>query len=402
MSKTCFLNSICEFELYSESNKKYANTINLVLFQAKRPYKNIQKYWKGLENWSKYHEKYFHDYQLQLFVDSIVLENEYVQRTIDNLISKTKARVIIFKCPKYQLGKYHRGLFATMIRFFPLFDINPHLLKTALIYDVEPSPQDLIISPKFFSIAKPLIEKNNIFCVSHTLTILHPETWYQENLLTFFTKDGIEIPYPHFVAGRIELTGKMPFSLFTNFIDRVDAGESFRGFYHKSVEGCKEKGDYPYCYGIDEIFLNDIMLPWIVRKGYGVGVCFHISLGHVLSYWSWYLSKDKRSKDFLNYVLYENEISKKSYKILYKEFNKILFEPRRVTKKLMGCAQRFWEILVNYDNWLPKPVTEMLFSLFPGIIYSETLLIVKDGILIDQIETKSSLPRIELPKKNLL
>lgn len=397
-------NPICDIQIYAESNHKYANTVNLVLFQAKRPYKNVQKYRTGLKKWSDYHKKYFPHHQIQLFVDSIVLENEEVKEAIDILANRNQARVLQFSCPPYQFKdeEFHRGLFGTMIRFFTMFDINPHPLQSALSYDIEPDEEDLGQSMELFELAQPLLKTHNVAIVAHTLSILHPKSWAHRDALRFKTFEGVDVPFPHLIAGRFMCNQKIPFSLWTEYLKRIDSGERFYNFYSTSDAECKEKGDYPYCFGIDEIFQNQILLPWLDKKGYGIGIAFHFSLSHVLYHWSRHLERDSRSAPILDYIMHNvTSGSVRPFKTLAKEFDTLFFAPKQMTDEMAACATRFFTVLQTFPGWLPRGVTAMLLSMFPGVIYSKCVFIIRDGMIVKQVEVEPVFPRVVLTDRKV-
>ena len=133
-------NDICKFTILDSPSRKYANTVNLVFFRAVPLYKNFQKYVDGLKRWKGYMEKYYPESQLQIFIDKTIASDSSIQ----TILNKMDARIYLFDCPEYKRDEtFHIGLFATMVRFYPMFDINTHPLKIAHIQELEPDEESI-------------------------------------------------------------------------------------------------------------------------------------------------------------------------------------------------------------------------------------------------------------------
>jgi hypothetical protein len=209
-------NSICKFTIIESPNKRYANTVNIVFFRAIPLTKNFQKYVDGLIEWKQYMKEY-PDSQLQIFVDRSIAEDKDISPVLYSL----GARIYLFDCPDFKRSdKYHKGLFGTLIRFFPIFDINTHALSVAHIQELEP---DTTFANRFSDLDKMSKLKTN-----HNLTLIYEShdifEHLHKNQPTF--EDGLL--YPWIVAGRFTiLKNKIPIKLLEDYLRDIKNGKKF-------------------------------------------------------------------------------------------------------------------------------------------------------------------------------
>ena len=204
-------NSVCHVELIVNPNRRYANTVNLVFFRAYPLYKNFKVYVEGLKNWKEY-KKSYPDSQIQIFVDKSIAEDESIMKTINEL----DARVYVVSCQDYQVeNKYHIGLFPTLWRFFPCFDINKHAFKVAHIQELEPDKNDVVWFKYLNAIGNMKYDNLGL--------VYRGSDFYTASKLTQkFEKD---VYYPQIFAGRFLVRHQAPFKLMTDFLDSVKQGD---------------------------------------------------------------------------------------------------------------------------------------------------------------------------------
>lgn len=362
-------NDICKFEVIQNPNRRYASTVNLVFFRAVPLTKNFQKYIDGLKKWESEYMKYYPDCQLQVFVDEHVLKEEKVA----NILEKLKARVIIFKCPEYFIeNNFHIGLFGTMIRFYPLFDVNTHPLKVAHIQELEPDSDSV-----------PTFEKlDKLGNMKHGADLIYTTNkFYTGGLMSNKYKFEKFIYYPWIVAGIFSAYEKIPFKVFTDYLDDVKEGKKkFFNIYQgwKAAEGYQKSEHGKYSFGVDEIFLNDYYLGYLIKTGKTIGIFTEYKIAHPVYYIINRVKQNPNSTKILEYILNK----KGSLKELLKDFD-TLFYSNYESERAEECSKRFYEIIEKYPTWLGKYTTDIILLCFKGYRYRNCVILIKNNKIID-------------------
>jgi hypothetical protein len=358
-------NEICNFEIIYNPNRKYASTVNLVFFRAVPLTKNFQKYIDGLANWKKY-MKFYPDCQLQVFVDEHVMKDEKIQK----LLQELNARIILFKCPEYIIkDNYHIGLFATMLRFYPIFDVNKHALKVAHIQELEPDEEFV---PRFEYLDK-LGTMNHGASMVYTSRKIYAKEFVSDKY-TF--EEGIHFPW--IIAGRFSGYDKIPFKVFSDYLEDVKQGKKFYNVYEKWETHQKaEHGKYSF--GVDEIFLNEAYLGYLINHGHTVGILIEYNISFPVTHHLDYEVKNHpNSPMFLGYILGK----KAPVRELMKDFE-TLFEKNAKSERAEQCAKRFYDIVEKYPNWLGKYESSVILKFFKGYLERNCLILIKNGKVID-------------------
>jgi hypothetical protein len=364
-------NPICEFKVLDASSRKYANTVNIVFFRAIPLTKNFQKYVDGLKNWKVLMKKYYPDSQLQVFVDMSIAKDPEIQKVLFSM----DARVYLFECPEYLRDDgYHMGLFGTMIRFYPFFDVNTKPMKIAHIQELEPSRDSL---PTFEDMNKASLMKfkdpMGIIYDSHNVFQIPPG--YKEQA-TF--EDGIM--YPWMFAGRFIAMTKIPFSLWTEYMNDVKAGKTFYNKYlvtQRENATIKEHGKYSF--GVDESFINEVYLKWLIKNGYGIGFILRYKISYPVYYLMDTLKKDKRTLRILNYILQKNHTSLDR---ALTDFDDLFFLHEK-SKKAKDSAPKFYEIVEKYPDWLGQSQSTLIKKVFDGYLSRTCLVVVKNDTIVE-------------------
>lgn len=360
-------NIVCNFEILQSPNRRYADTVNLVFFRAVPVTKNFQKYINGIQMWKR-HIKHYPTSQLQVFVDTDIANNETVRKILHEL----NARVILFTCPNYLRDDgYHMGLFATMVRFYPMFDVNPHPLKIAHIQEVEPDPTD---SPKFdlmVSAGNKDLKKYNVAMICSGANMLNIEKEHPNLAIEKM------VPYPWIFAGRFSALQKIPFSVWTNYLGEIESGKKMFNIY-----GYRENTEHgKYSVGTDETFLNMVYLPWLIANDYAVGFINEYRVSYAVYWLQEHIRKDSRSKQFLNYVLQSNQSVLESLR----EFDNMFYRDT-FTKPAEECAVRFYETVEKYPDWLGKSSSYMILKFYKGYLKRRHLIVVRNNTFIASVD----------------
>jgi hypothetical protein len=366
-------NSICNFQVLETPNRRYANTVNLVFFKAFPPSKNFQIYVDGLKEWNRYMKKYPNS-QLQVFIDQHIAADDNIVTILQSL----GARIYIFQCPEYLADNgYHYGLFGTMVRFFPMFDINKHAMTSAHFQELEPTEYSVptFAAIDYFSRAKTSVDMGVVYLITNI---------YRKGFdgQQFFEKN---IPYPWMLAGRFCATTKVPFKLLTNYLEGIKNNVKLRGRYDtsKSDKVRIDERHGSYSFGVDETFLNAVYLPWLIENGYGVGIVIHYYLSDVFYYCKDLIVADKRSTEVMNYILQKKQNIYKSLKDIDDMFYTETYTPHVSTSRSKEVANRYYEMVEKYPNWLGHGCSKLLLNVFKGFESRVCMLVVKHNKLIE-------------------
>lgn len=366
-------NDICSFKVIETPNRRYANTVNLVFFRAIPLTKNFKKYVDGLKNWKILMKKYYPESQLQIFIDESIASDPQIQDVLVNM----DARIYLFECPEYLRDDgFHIGLFATMVRFYPFFDVNTHPMKIAHIQELEPNEDTY---HTFESTNKATLMK-----YQHRPSLIYYSNDIYEMIKEFKDQPTFEngVRFPWILAGRFTAMEKIPFKLWKDYLKDIESGKKMfnKYLYIKGQEGntsIKEHGNFSF--GVDETFLNEVFLRWLIKHHHAVGFIVNYKPSYPLFYLRKKLLSDKRTKEIIEYILQKKQ--KSSQEALTYTDN--LFYYHSNTQKAKSCLDRFYKVIEEYPNWLGLSQTYITLRLFKGYMERTCIVIVKDDSIVE-------------------
>lgn len=363
-------NNLCEFEILNNIDILENNPVNIlttVFFKRDQYYKNFDTYIKGLQRLTKFiddptvnpnNNKYF----LLLFIDN----NVYNDQQLMTIINESPNTIpVLFKCSNYMKDNYHIDLFGTLIRFFPMFDFDNNPFDICCCVDVDLHVDD------YYRLKQLMINKPKGFIAGGDAVklIYENKPAYIYAFLIYYNQD------------------KENKQLLENFILNADKIESL-GHYGKRLT--------TFGYGIDEIFINDILLPII--KNYTVVIEYQIS--YFLYHSKQYLLEKKNmiiTSKILNMILgkYANKDFNVNRKLNY--IDQHTYQIRSLNDINDHLSKRFTYVIEylisNNIKWFEYPVLNFINKYLKNIV-SSVLLIncnINTGVrsvdLIDTIYT---------------
>jgi hypothetical protein len=360
-------NSVCKIKTLYTPNRRYANTVNLVFFRAIPLTKNFNEYVDGLRDWKEY-IKVFPDSQLQVFIDKAISMDEEVMGILHNL----DARIYLFECSDYLIKDgFHIGLFGTMLRFFPMFDINTHAMSVAHMCDLEPGPDTL----------------QSMSLISRLSGMKGPSMIYESKFIytkIFDSQQTLKsgVPFPWVAAGKFAAFNKVPFSLLTTFLENIKKNKKFYNRFEGRTNPDniqREHGNFSY--GIDEMFLNHIYLPWLIKnKAIIVIVIKKVNPESFVRVASKHIYKQKESKRHFEYILKKNQSITKSIGDFISIFDD------GVTKENEPISLRFIETLKKHPGWFGRGISELWPKMYELAVNKSVGLVVKDGMITEMIK----------------
>lgn len=309
-------NDICRFKILNNEHL-IKNEINVAVssfFKRDQYYKNFGIYVKGLQKVLNYFEKKV-DFTYMLFIDENIKNDNHIMQMIKKC---SNCIPILFTCSKYMKNNYHYDLFGTLVRFFPMFNFDNNPCNMVICIDIDLHDDD------YFRLDS--ITKNHFPGVVGAGTIA-------EFIMKKETTNIQNYSQPYIFAGLLSYNiPKSDNFLIVDYIKNIDKITS-TGHYGKRLT--------PFGFGVDEIFINDILLPKI--GSIGVIIDYQISyfmfhskdqiMNHPLSskilstIMGKYDNKNftvKQKYDFIDKNTYQIRENNNINKVLAKRFSKVI------------------------------------------------------------------------------
>jgi hypothetical protein len=259
-------NDICDFEILNNTDliKDNINIIVSVFFKRDQYYKNFDIYVKGLQRVIQYIDNLKEDFIYVIFIDQNIADDQNIMKLINNC---KKCVPVLFKCVKYMYrsndNNYHYDLFGTLVRFFPMFDFPNNPSNIVICIDVDLHTEDYFRLDTFIK-----YKLKGFAGAGNAVRILYQnkKPYIYANLMYFNQK-------------------KIDKSLIINFIQDADNGKiTSKGYYGKRLTN--------FGFGVDEIFINDILIEHIKK--------FNIIIEYQLSYFLYHSKKYILEKSKIN------------------------------------------------------------------------------------------------------
>lgn len=329
MGKEIKINEVCNFkEITNLVGNKKINAITSCFFimDTSSRYKNLYKYLNGINEVVEYivKDKFFKDFYYILFIDNSVTSNKKIYDYIKKIFSKIPNKGILFHydCPNFKdiNTGLHYGLFGTLIRFLPFLDFPENPVNLALCIDIDNMKHRL---DRLIILTQIIIDNKADLCYKSydsELVINRKTTNKRHNHI-------INHPIPYFItAGQFGGYGKIPLKIFTDFIiEARDNPEKYKDHVEKNKSNITK-----FLYGIDEYFLNEIVLKYFIDNDKiitpyipynfftSVGITDKNSnLKKILNY------LNIEMKDYDKYNLMNELINSKNYDLYINKYNKI-------------------------------------------------------------------------------
>lgn len=255
-------NSICKFTpLFPLDYSTKKNIVSVVFFKMKDSgYKSFERYVQGIQYLSKYIARKLPNFKIRLFIDNTIHEDKEIMSYLQKF---NNIELVLFDCPGYKYNNFHRGTFGTLIRFFPMFDFENNDANHILICDIDwRSHKDIEERFRIYNTYQ-ILKKNNYLDNLHlfidgTLNHLGEKYIYLEELKTVC---------PYLIGGYIINTKKIPNKVIEDFIPKVDTTENILSNYKNKEKTLIAKSqNKKFIYGIDEYFLNKILVPFLEKN----------------------------------------------------------------------------------------------------------------------------------------
>lgn len=372
-------NSICDFEILFEYTNDKKNIISLSFFKMYNGgYKNFDIYIDGFMKLQEFviNEKKY-NFVIRLFIDNNIKNDIKLFNKINNL---DRVEIVVYKCHNFlqpENDNYHLGIFGMFVRFFPLFDFENNDANIVMIADMDDSKFFLENINVIESIDNNLFDELYIFYESNlSKNIKHNYNYLYKNKLISY-----------FISPRLISLKRLP-NLLSEYLNYITyyyskAMESYEYIMHNK-NNKKIKNNSNFIYGVDEYFLNDSIIKYIIDNNLSYGFSIKFNLFNLIYYYYKNYSYKKNNLKYINYILdyiFLNLNIKNNKKYNIKD--KIIILEKLDNKQFILVNYYFYKTIIynyynkNYNFMFPKDFYNMikiydLFGIyeFNGILYN--------------------------------
>lgn len=321
-------NRLVKFKpLFKINYKIKKNLICCSLFKRNTSYyKDFSLYTKGLY---KIYHSIIKDFSIRLFIDNSIYNDKEIMKLLNKL---TKIELVLFKCPMFQEGDYHIGLFGTLIRFFPMFNFPNNDANQVIITDI-----DNYSFKKYIEI----LDSNNI----DNLYLIK----YSNASRMFKNKEDYNHIYNDIILDYIKpqemiCLKQINYNVILSFLENLDENIKYSYYLnenYKHVHNFKSKfeNNGHFIYGIDEYFLNNQYLHYFIDNKLPFLNILKYNIDSVLYYQLFirnepWLEKNKKIfNELLNFILNKLDIKNMDKKNMIDKFK--IIESKTKNKKIL-------------------------------------------------------------------
>ena len=303
-------NNICKLiPLFDFNPNIKKNIFSACFFKMRNSgYKNFSKYLNGIKILYDVINEEMPEFSLRLFIDMSI----YNDKTIMNYLYKLKKiEIVLFCCKLFTREKiYHLGTFGTILRTFPLFDFPNNDSNRVIIVDIdilENNKYNILIHYK--SLVKHYtdveLDKLYIFGSGKPYMVLNNKNYIIDN----------KYIKPYFIIDRIIGFKKIPKKIVINFLYNIEKNKNIYSTYYIRKSDKKKKCDEYICFGVDEYLINEIMIPYLLKKHFSLLFLVNCNLQSTIYNFNKYLYNNLQNK-FNSYInLLTKHIDKDKYNI---------------------------------------------------------------------------------------
>jgi len=246
-------NDICEFEpLFELNTSKRQKIVSTVFFKMQEnAYKDFSEYTEGIQNLSKYVQKKMKGFRIRLFIEASIYEDEDIMSLLTSL---KNIDLVLYHCSDYvRNGKYHKGLFGTIVRFFPMFNFPNNDASSVIISDIDYNRSSYV--EKFLGPVYKLFLKCKNKGLDHG--------GIGKDYTAVSGKKGFFEPY--WISDRQVNWKRLDKKVLINYIKNVESMKIKPTFYVSSPI-VKKTAEEDFIFGVDEYFIADKLLPYLDKN----------------------------------------------------------------------------------------------------------------------------------------
>lgn len=294
------------------------------VFKMKKAYKESNIYQKGVMTILKQLDKVYKKMGIvyRIYHDESIRDDKKWIRVIDEALKREYCELVEYTVPQFKDGVFHKGIFGMFMRFLPLFT-GP---KDWEIYECADIDNKIPLS-----LLQQFIKDKSIFYFKTT-----PCNYLIQHNRIPTLKTSRRIIGSTFMS-KVQFDEK----LFSDFIEDIyNKGPKYQYFvdnisktttpYFKNKYNLKEDKEHGMIYGVDEFFLNDVLLRYIIE--HKIPYVYTILIDNYVSGLYDILEKNDNFKTLSGnkkkyYVNFCKKVLKNDYddsKSVYENFKKII------------------------------------------------------------------------------
>jgi hypothetical protein len=328
-------------------------------------YKSFNKYLNGIKKLHEYVKTHLSDFKIRMFIDLSI----YNDTNLMNMLTEYEnIELVLYCCESFVRNKiHHLGVFGTLIRAFPMFDFPNNDSNRVMISDIDFGDPN-IITIEGYKYLNSVYSKEE-FDSFYLMTLISNRVFKIFNYTELIVNNKYIKPYILFST--IISIKKIPNKIIVNFIHDQEKKKSITGTYFISNEEKEKKCDEYICFGIDEYFLNSVLIPFIFTQKLPISLHVKFSLLYIIAiYKDVYLTFNyyhKKYKNLPNYDIIKYKIGKytqfltnglckskdmyKCYEFILKLFTDKYYSPKKISELNTNAhkiiIKRFFELVYN-------------------------------------------------------
>lgn len=256
--------------------------ISICFFKLDKSYKELSVYLEGLKKLIQSRDRFRKTFTIRLYTDSLEIYNTILKFNID---------IYMYSCNDFKENNKHKGLFGTLVRYFPLFGHDVENKNIIIYSDIDDN--------RLYS---PLIDKFSKYDGFASL---------RNNILN--------VPYGIWMTDQNSIGAGR--SMSVNTILDVNILEKFVYMMNKSDKNIFNVSGFPY--GVDEYFLNSVIFN-LLPINYSISWNIYLFLSFLVQVYKWFIIELNRitkvniyNKDNINDINSLNEYIDLIYKWFY-------------------------------------------------------------------------------------
>jgi hypothetical protein len=345
-------NNICEFEpLFNIEFNKKKNLYVTSLFKmfGTGGYKKFFLYINGLTLLNNYSRKV--NMYVRLFIDNTIYEDKEIMNALKKL---DRVEMVLYKCNKFMIDKHHVGLFGTMVRYFPAFDFPNNDANICHFVDADTKQIDIDEDFQYMLKISNIIKKRNI-----DMDMGYKANYYHPGLknVTSKYKNNKRVFLPYIVGMRLISFKRINREVIENYLKQVELymDEKTRPTkilspYHIKKEYISKKCENNICYGVDEYFLNENLVTYLLEKD--LKFCFYAVAGYDSLYYffspfkcKYFETKEEKDNYYYSYNRYMKALKLENK--TPEQIDKMLFiaDKKHIDKNMMNFVLRIRKLI---------------------------------------------------------
>lgn len=369
-------NPYCEFVPTFDFNPNVKKNIIIVsFFMMSSMYKPLTQYTDGIKLIIKMKNTLFPDFTFRMFVDQNIYDRPDLQWM------KQHCEMVLFKCsPFMRDDKFHLGTFGTFTRFFPAYDFPNNDANCTVVVDADIKDYEL----------------EHLSRAYHKLNKMDNELYFYNYGSRMTTKNKVRL-IPQCFAGRMINFKKFEPDILLNMLNKMKNNDvdEIKTYYEQSGR----VGEGVMRYGIDEYYLNEILVPICIKNKYLFATNIKFSIAEVVYKYKKNNYYPPAIKEFITYCLGDYYNNKLNFKQNFDHFDKLMYENFKKSEEQEYITKRFYYLLLIMDrdkkyDTIGKDNIKQILALYLGCACI-------DGIIFFDPKRHDMIPILGVAKYNV-